>query len=345
MRPLVFPSCSGRHRRRAFTLIELLVVIAIIGVLVGLLLPAIQKVRAAAQATKCKNNLKQLGLAAQNYCSQNEAFPFGLSPAPARSSCIFALLPFLEQQNRYTTFDLTKDVTTDPANFSGRVGDISVLLCPADPSVGMIDAAGTPPSGQASGRCNYYGNLGAHAWTKDVSGSISKDPALRGVFGDRPGTRMADIIDGTSNTAIFAEVKRGAAPTHDALDVTVLMPPQWDKSGTNTATNPNNLSPPAACNTPPATPAPQNYTGLQFFRGAFNSTLYTHTVPPNYTGRDCLRFPSADQGHLAARSYHSGGVHIARVDGSVQFIPQTIDPAVWKGLGTIAGNEIGDGDS
>jgi prepilin-type processing-associated H-X9-DG protein len=100
--------------------------------------------------------------------------------------------------------------------------------------------------------------------------------------------------------------------------------------------NPSNLSPPAACDNPTLK---WNYTGLEYQRGSFYTALYTHTVPPNYKGRDCLLNFTFDQGHLASRSYHAGGVNLAMADGSVRFIHETIRLPVWKALGTRSGGE------
>src|SRR6188474_427060 len=103
-------------RRRGFTLIELLVVIAIIAVLIGLLLPAVQKVREAAARSKCQNNLKQIGLAAHSYHGANDRFPPGGSTAPAQISVQVFLLPHLEQEAKYQQFDLTKNAFSSPDN-------------------------------------------------------------------------------------------------------------------------------------------------------------------------------------------------------------------------------------
>jgi prepilin-type processing-associated H-X9-DG protein len=196
-----------------------------------------------------------------------------------------------------------------------------------------------PPAGQLAapqGRSNYFGNLGTNAWVYTLHAEGPKDPTKVGNFAHGDQTRIADITDGTSNTALFAEVKRGNHPVRGPYDVTLVSPSDWPV-GANPGTDPINVAPPAACNTPTIV---YSYTGLEYQRGFFMTALYTHTVPPNYTGRDCLRLPVFDQGHLAARSYHPGGVNVAVADGSVRFVTNSIQLQTWRALGTRAGGEI-----
>ncbi len=322
-------------RRPGFTLIELLVVIAIIAVLVGLLLPAVQKVREAAARLQCQNNLKQIALAAHNYHDAYNCFPPGATISPPQASVLGLLLPYLEQGNVYNLFDLSRDVFSDAVNGPARAQQVPVYLCRSDPSQGYYQDPFPP--GYVSGKTSYAANLGAHGWWKDQSGSQVKDPALTGVFAWNSHTRVGDITDGTSNTVLFAEVKRGAAPGHDNTDVTVVPLPVWDNKPMNAATNPNNLSPPPACNSSTTT---LNYRGLQYYRGFLITAFYTHTVPPNYQGRDCSRGFLYVQGHLAARSYHPGGLNASFADGSVHFLADSIRPSTWKNLGTRSGGEV-----
>src|SRR5215468_400481 len=121
-------------RRLGFTLIELLVVIAIIATLIGLLLPAVQKVREAAARTKCQNNLKQIGIALHSYHSANESLPPPSTTTPSVASLHVLLLPYVEQQAAYQSFNLTKSVVTDPTSYAGRIVQVPIYLCPSDPS-------------------------------------------------------------------------------------------------------------------------------------------------------------------------------------------------------------------
>jgi prepilin-type N-terminal cleavage/methylation domain-containing protein/prepilin-type processing-associated H-X9-DG protein len=334
------------HKARGFTLIEVLVAIAIVAVLVGLLLPAVQKIREAAARTRCRNNLKQLGLAAHNYHSTFQVFPPGVQATGPLGSVQFVLLPYVEQDARYKQFDLSKSVV-DAANHAARIaGDVPGYLCPSDPSTGaFID---TEPPGSAPGpvgRTNYYANLGAHAWWLDSSGPTAKPPNLSGVFAHGSSVRMTDISDGTSNTAMFAEIKRGAAPDHDRLDVTSLSPVQWNVTAANAAANNTQNGNPTSnatfigfCNAAAST---TNVTGLRYYAGQANLVFYTHTLPPNYAGRDCMSLLPSNL-HLAARSYHPGGVNVALADGSLRFIPDTIPFPAWQALGTRSGGEVVD---
>jgi prepilin-type processing-associated H-X9-DG protein len=157
--------------------------------------------------------------------------------------------------------------------------------------------------------------------------------------------KLTDIADGSSNTVLFAEIRRGAAPStgSDPFDVTkassfTVIPATKATENVTRNTNLQADALAATCNAPPAG-GTANDSGLQFFGGALNMTYYTHTVPPNYTGRDCMSSSFQTNIHLAARSAHTGGVNVVLADGSVKFISNNIPFANWQAAGTRSGGE------
>jgi prepilin-type N-terminal cleavage/methylation domain-containing protein/prepilin-type processing-associated H-X9-DG protein len=308
------------RRRSGFTLIELLVVIAVIAILIALLVPAVQKVREAASRTQCINNLKQIGLAAHNYHGVMKAFPPGRI-SPSNASPLVLLLPHLEQANKYNQFDFNSDINTSATNAAARTQDVAIFLCPSDASAAKFSTD--------LGRSNYMASLGANAALGNTDGTTG------GVFYVNSKIRVTHITDGASNTAMFAEVKRGSrtgAASQDPLNVTCVPYASWDASAAN------DFNYFEACNTPTA--SDYDYTGLEYYRAAVPWTaFYTHTVPPNHQNRDCVRAVGLNKGHQAARSYHPGGVNVLLSDGSARFVSDSISLTTWKALGTRAGNE------
>jgi prepilin-type N-terminal cleavage/methylation domain-containing protein/prepilin-type processing-associated H-X9-DG protein len=333
--------------RRAFTLIELLVGIAIIAMLIGLLLSAVQKVREAANRAKCQNNLHQLGVAAHNFHDQRGKFPPGYTSnpgielTPAGSGFVF-LLPFLEETAGYQEFSNNpgQSATTASATYYGRVLTVRSYVCPADPSVGEHTGTGLLPGGVVTpgvaGRNNYYHNAGTFGWSLEASAQGRRPAGTGGMFWKDSATQMKDLVDGTSNTAMYAEIKRGAAPNADVLSVTELSPAVWGAG--SPATNMNNRTPLLPnCDTPAGS---LHASGLRYYAGDRPIySLYTHTVAPNYTGRDCTIL-TLEQFHLASRSYHPGGVNVCLADGSVRFVRDTIEFPNWQALGTRNAGEV-----
>jgi prepilin-type N-terminal cleavage/methylation domain-containing protein len=190
------------RNRRAFTLIELLVVIAIIAILIGLLLPAVQKVREAAARTQCSNNLKQLGLALHNYHATYDGFPPARwTPTTGVHHCWATLiLPYIEQENLYRQYNFA-------ANWSARANDSGVIqtsvktfVCPAAP--------GAPPRTAAKGRAvlDYPAISEVHRPNPYAVNPIPPaDSTFIGVLGNNVRRRVTDITDGSSNTLVVAE--------------------------------------------------------------------------------------------------------------------------------------------
>jgi prepilin-type N-terminal cleavage/methylation domain-containing protein/prepilin-type processing-associated H-X9-DG protein len=343
------------RRVRGFTLIELLVVIAIIAILIGLLLPAVQKVREAAARMSCQNNLKQMGLAAHNYESANATLPpyqhtkvFGTTTRTSNGSIQAMILPYLEQANKFNLFNFDFDVNSDgkiDASVSGtytngpaRAQDVPYYLCPSDPSSNSYSAF--PAPGQ-SGRLNYHGSQGSHA-------DIRTSSALGGVFSMpfpsgqvMKGYTLVGISDGTSNTAMFAEVMRATQQSNSTTpDNTTVFRDTASWSDTNGTAIP-------PCATGAGGGSKLYYTGHQYYRALPFLQTYSHTLPPNWnrkmtTGQqryNCGNTSNLNQMHIAASSYHSGGVNICMADGSVRFVTDSITFANWLAAGSRANGE------
>jgi prepilin-type N-terminal cleavage/methylation domain-containing protein/prepilin-type processing-associated H-X9-DG protein len=350
---------SARLIRRGFTLVELLVVMAIIAILIGLLLPAVQKVREAANRTKCTNNMKQIGLATMNFEFTKKSFPGGAYSWVGYFGPQAQILPFIEQANLYEQFNLAIDPFDGVNDGPDRLRP-TLFICPSE--YYLNPPMGTNPQID-KGWGNYHANCGT--W-------LSLTNKWDGVFGYAPlppnppypparspsakwptnasfptlkPIRIADIKDGTSNTAMYAEVSNGPTPPatepHRRIDCYTSPPPGKPAIPTSSAAAARTTALAYDWTTASLIPfdanGPWRYRGYPWSEGSVFKGWYNHLLPPN---NPCW-VPNGDfwQMITPASSYHMQGVNVCMCDGSVRFINDDIDPTVWTAAGTRSGGE------
>jgi prepilin-type N-terminal cleavage/methylation domain-containing protein/prepilin-type processing-associated H-X9-DG protein len=341
--------------RRAFTLLELLVVIAIIAVLIGLLIPAVQQVREAANRAKCANNLKQLGLALHHYHLTQECFPPGMiSSGPdvrdAEATGFTLLLPYLEQDNTYRLYHF--DVPWFQVENFEVVGiPVKSFFCPSNRDLGYLDLQRTAQEWQAElpvrvAACDYAFCRGANGavhydWTRIPS-------PVRGVFNIRPpsdgrsGVRLSDIVDGTSMTFAMGEAAGGNAyflvrdlsePEKPAIESlsgqTIPIEQAWGAAGVSDASHPW-------------------YGSVFAVTAQYGLASDPRDEPPNRRPTTPTIWSGDPRGDNRSgkdlisgfRSLHRSGCNFLFCDGSVHLVSQTIQPSIYRALSTYAGGEV-----
>ncbi len=330
--------------RRGFTLIELLVVIAIIAVLIALLLPAVQAAREAARRTQCVNNLKQIGLAVNNYETSVGALPMTLAMSGIGNTVFYdtgwsaqaRILPFLEGNTLFNAANIGI-FKEDPGNSTVVMLTVAAFICPSEinpkPYTHDYGVSGVTNYGFCGGDWFVWGGFGA---LQNRQG-----------FGPNRSRRLAEFADGLSNTLFASEVK--AHQTASNCRFTTLP----------TVNDPNNIPSPLA---DPFTVAPEYDNGgcitqnqaefhTEWSDGHVHTGGFTTAWPPNkaivgrmtYLGLDLdLNGMNEENGGptfaaINARSAHPGGVNALFGDGSVRFVKNTINGLTWRALGTVAG--------
>ena len=320
------------NRHRGFTLVELLVVIAIIAILIGLLLPAVQKVRDAAQRAQCQNNLKQISLAALGYHDVNQGFPgatylytgsFSIGPPTQGYTVFVSLLPYLEQENLFQTWIYSTPIlngqqtATTPTPPGANV--VSTLVCPADPIGQNPKQAVKHPAGTYYwGITSYGGNGGTQSYPNATNDGMffavgpASTPPLSPV-------RIQDVADGLSNTLFFGERYHQdpnfdalVSPVPSSLSTDLIAGYGWWGSPTSEAAADVSES---AC-------APLNYQ-------------VPSPLPSGVTAQQAVNLRICAWG-----SGHTGGANFSLADGSARFITNSISQTTLTWLSTRTGGEV-----
>jgi prepilin-type N-terminal cleavage/methylation domain-containing protein/prepilin-type processing-associated H-X9-DG protein len=332
-----------RLRPAGFTLMELLISIGIIGILMMLLLPAVQRTRDLSRRTSCQNKLRQLGLASQNFEIINNHLPIAAGPVLQTTDHVTRygnfsvqsqLLDFLEESAVASTIDFKKFAASGIQPLARFDVVVPSFVCPADFYNGV----------------SYRYCVGASAFPGG-----EKRQAQLGVFASHCATRSVGIADGSSHTTAFSE----RVLADDSFLYFHRRQDYWNTGVAALRGYPEYLEITAdemtltCAGLRSSSPSFFPWSGRHWYKPGYDDTAYNHVAVPNAASPDCsVNSPAADQAHgglseagqHSARSYHIGGVNVAFADGHVKLVSDTVDLVTWRSLSTSSGRDSAIGD-
>ncbi len=345
MKIIKSPSREPDPSREGFTLIECLVVLFIIGVLLALLIPAVQSSRESARLSSCQNNLRQVGVALAGHHASFGRFPGGVKLSTSRDSQPFAagpgssigaqLLPLLEQSPLFNSLNFV-DVPTKigPWHWSTALSIANTTVL-ATPLSGFRCPSDSPTIYPGS---NYRGCTGDQTFV--VESEIA--PSGGGAFPELLLTNASFFLDGLSMTVGFSERLTGAGGAQSSGSLRDV----YSRSGQPVVFPPDADEYARLCATGGGTGGAFTNVGRFWLASGLEETLYNHVLGPNSRVFDCTRLAadislgSMDSAGLSARSRHPGGVNIMLMDGSVRFLKSAVSLPTWRALATRAGGEV-----